>query len=295
MTTRADSKSYLDLCMEMQQARSGFVTEHPESVEIPDAEIQKRRRENQHVLDLEGVKFEAIRLNPLSLRLLSVLQRHGVYDAEEVRRFSESQEKLNSGKLARIVLHREWGSLESLSLQYQVSADLLWFVGLNLVQAVLQSFAQTLKPKVDVENWNKGICPVCGNHPAMEKLRREDGKKVLWCNFCGTEWHYQRVKCPFCGADDHNSLRYFFVEEDATSDKRAYRVDVCDECKSYIKTLDERKLPEPDGPSGSERPDLYLQNLSTLFLDVLAQKDGYSSPTYWMMGPGEDACDRQTT
>ena len=285
MTTRAHNKSYLDLCREMQRVRSAFLTEHPGNVEIRDAEIQKRRRENQHLLDLEGLEFEAIPLNQLSLRFLPILQSYEVFDPEEVQRFSESLERLNSGKLTRTVLRREWGNLKSLSLQYQVDTDLLWFVGLNLVQAVLESYAQALKPSWDAENWNKGDCPVCGNPPAMEKLRREDGKKVLWCGFCGTEWHYLRVKCPFCGTEDHNSLRYFFVEEDPTSDKGAFRVDVCDECKSYIKTLDEKKLPE------SEKPDLYLENLGTLFLDVLAQRDGYKSPTYWMMGPSEDIPD----
>jgi FdhE protein len=150
---------------------------------------------------------------------------------------------------------------------------------------MLQLYANKLKSKVDQENWLKGNCPICGNFPAMEKLRREEGKRILWCGLCGTDWHFKRLSCPFCGNEDHNSLRYFFIEEEVIPDKTAFRVDVCDRCKRYIKTLDERKLPE------SEKPELYMENLNTVYLDVLAQKDGYKSPTFCMITLSEGALD----
>jgi FdhE protein len=147
---------------------------------------------------------------------------------------------------------------------------------------VLELYADRLKSKVDQENWLKGNCPVCGSFPAMVRLRREDGKRMLWCNLCGTEWHFKRITCPFCSNDDHNSLRYFFVEEDSSEKEGAFRVDVCDKCKAYIKTIDERKLPE------SQKVDLYLENTNTIYLDLLAQRDGYQNPTYWMVAPSEE-------
>ena len=83
--------------------------------------------------------------------------------------------------------------------------------------------------------------------------------------------------CPFCGNDDYQSIRYFFVEENSTKDKAAFRVDVCDKCKRYIKTLDERKL------GGCVKRDFYMGNLHSIYLDILAQRDGYQSPSYWMI------------
>jgi len=83
--------------------------------------------------------------------------------------------------------------------------------------------------------------------------------------------------CPFCGNEDHNTLRFFLVEEGSASVKDSFRVDVCDKCKRYVKTLDERKQ------GNSEKSDLYMENLNTVYLDILAQKDGYKSPTYWMV------------
>lgn len=101
----------------------------------------------------------------------------------------------------------------------------------------------------------------------MAYLRHDDGKRILWCQFCGTEWSFLRLKCPYCYNDKQETLRYFFTEE-----KEAYRVYVCDKCKKYVKTIDQRKL------SDYESMDLAWENLESLALDVLAQQDGYSTP-----------------
>ena len=61
-----------------------------------------------------------------------------------------------------------------------------------------------------------------------------------------------------------------------------FRVDVCDKCKKYIKTIDERKMPE------NKILDFSLENINTLYLDILAQKEGYESPTYWMIATLEN-------
>ena len=277
MTTQTEEKYYLNLCQEIQKFKSAFQTKHMGSVDIFDTDIQKRRRENQHLLDLQKLKFEDKLLNRLSLDFLLILKSHKVFDQKEIHRFSDSLEKFNSSNLVRIVLRRDWQNLKSLSTQYQVGTELLLFIGLNLAQAMLELYAERLKPEVDQENWLLGNCPVCGSLPALERLRKEDGKKILWCGFCGTQWHYPRIKCPYCGNDDHHSLKYFFVEEDKASDQGVFRVDVCDQCKRYIKTLDERK------PGGSEKRNLCMENLNTVYLDVLAQRNGYLSPTYWMV------------
>jgi FdhE protein len=277
MTTQTEEKYYLNLCQEIQKSKSVFQTKHMGSVDIFDINIQKRRRENQHLLDLQKLKFEDNLLNRLPLDFLLILKSHKVFDQKEICRFSDSLEKFNSSDLVRIVLRRDWQNLKSLSIQYQVETELLLFIGLNLAQTVLELYAEQLKPKVDHENWLLGNCPVCGSPPAMQKLKKEDGKRMLWCGLCGTEWHFKRIMCPFCSTDDHNSLRYFFVTDDSPLFNAGFRVDVCEQCKIYIKTLDERKGGE------SEIRDMHMVNLHTMYLDILAQKDGYQSVNYWMI------------
>ena len=58
-------------------------------------------------------------------------------------------------------------------------------------------------------------------------------------------------------------LRYFYTQSEGT----ANRVDVCEKCKKYIKTLDTREM------VGDVIP--IIEDMGTLYLDVLAQEEGY--------------------
>ncbi|MCD4842444.1 MAG: formate dehydrogenase accessory protein FdhE, partial [Methanosarcinales archaeon] len=74
----------------------------------------------------------------------------------------------------------------------------------------------------------------------------------------------QRIYCPFCENKDQKTLHYFFSEEE-----EEYRVDVCDQCRRYIKTIDTRKIKRPVYP--------FLEQVTTLHLDMLAQNQGLQS------------------
>jgi FdhE protein len=90
------------------------------------------------------------------------------------------------------------------------------------------------------------------------------GKRYLLCSFCDYQWRIDRIFCPFCSNKDHESLHYLFAEEE-----EAYRIDLCEKCHQYIKTIDYRKLEESDP---------VLEDLATLHLDILASQKGYKRP-----------------
>jgi formate dehydrogenase accessory protein FdhE len=282
MGAPAGSEVYLDLCRSIAEARLRFKGRYGDVLDIPAEEIQLPQDKKVPLLDIAKLSIDSKLLHDFSEDFISRLEKSEVFKPEDTARFLTKGEKIELDRLAHMALNKDFGGLKSLSQQLQVGEDFLLFVGLNLGQALLELYADRLREKVDLENWLEGSCPVCGSYPSIEKLRRDDGKRILRCSFCATEWPFKRIMCPFCGNEDHDSLRYFLVEGDSPIKKDAFRVDVCDKCKKYMKTLDERKLPE------SEKPDLYLENLNTLYLDVLAQRDGYISPTYWMIGPSED-------
>jgi molybdopterin-guanine dinucleotide biosynthesis protein B len=48
-----------------------------------------------------------------------------------------------------------------------------------------------------------------------------------------------------------------------------YRVYVCQQCHGYLKTYDERTSGQP--------VDMYIANISTIYLDMLAQEQGYTN------------------
>jgi FdhE protein len=89
-----------------------------------------------------------------------------------------------------------------------------------------------------------------------------EGARFLVCSSCSFEWRFYRLKCPFCNNENNEKLRHFHIEKE----EGAYRVEVCDECKKYIKTLG-------IGVLGEITP--LVEDMATLHLDILAQKEGY--------------------
>lgn len=135
----------------------------------------------------------------------------------------------------------------------------------DIIQAslrpLLASYSKTVLSHITQEEWRKGYCPVCGGKPDFAFLEKEYGARWLVCSRCDTEWLFQRLECPYCGAVDQSALSYF------TDDKGLYRLYVCERCKCYLKTIDLRQA-ESDVL-------IPLERLLTLDIDAQAQENGY--------------------
>ncbi len=128
----------------------------------------------------------------------------------------------------------------------------------------LESVARKYKEIIEKSEWTEGYCPVCGKEPKIGEIRdEEDGKRYLFCHQCGFKWYFNRIKCPFCGNDEQHSLAYFEVEGE-----ERYRVDVCNKCRRYIKTI--------ELPKSSEEPNMDVEDIATLHLDMIAFDEGYN-------------------
>jgi len=110
--------------------------------------------------------------------------------------------------------------------------------------------------------WRRGCCPICGCAPRMARLAAETGQRILVCSLCSSEWAFERLRCPFCEGDERPLLRRFTVNGD-----EAHRVDCCDRCGGYLKTVDERVT--------GRAADIPVEDLLTAHLDTLAQEMGY--------------------
>lgn len=128
----------------------------------------------------------------------------------------------------------------------------------------LFSYSRDLILEVDQELWHQRYCPICGGRPDLSYLDRERGARWLVCSRCDAEWQYLRLACPCCGTQNQYEL-YYYTDEDASS---AYRLYVCEQCHTYIKTIDLRRA----------QSDILLplERLTTLQMDKLAQERGYS-------------------
>lgn len=128
----------------------------------------------------------------------------------------------------------------------------------------LESIATKYAKVIAKSGWSEGYCPVCGKEPKIGEIREgEDGKRYLFCHQCGSKWYFQRIKCPFCGNEERHSLAYFEVEGE-----ERYHVDVCNKCRRYIKTV--------EFPKSGEEPNLDVEDIATLHLDMIAFDEGYN-------------------
>lgn len=106
-------------------------------------------------------------------------------------------------------------------------------------------------------------CPFCNRKPQVGALRAEGygAKRSLICSLCSTEWDFPRIRCPACGEDRFDWLPVY------TADQFEHvRVEACDTCKTYIKTVDLTK-------DGLAIP--VVDELATTPLDLWAREKGY--------------------
>jgi FdhE protein len=115
-------------------------------------------------------------------------------------------------------------------------------------------------------NWDGyvgSLCPFCKRKPGLGVLRPQGdgGQRSLICSFCVAEWVFRRIVCPACGEEDHRQLPVNTAEQ-----FEYIRVECCDRCKHYIKTVDLTK-------TGLAEP--IIDELASVPLDLWAQEHGY--------------------
>jgi FdhE protein len=106
-------------------------------------------------------------------------------------------------------------------------------------------------------------CPICGSLPAVGALREEGhgAKRSLVCALCLTEWDYLRVRCLACDEERFDALPVY------TADTWSHvRIDACDTCHTYTKTVDLTK----DG-----RAVPLVDDVASVPLDLWARARGY--------------------
>jgi len=148
--------------------------------------------------------------------------------------------------------------------QHQVESHELSSESIFFANALLQPFAEYLAERnVSSTEASPPVCPFCGAKPQLAVLRPEgDGaKRFLLCSLCGTEWFFRRVLCPNCAEENKEHLPVFIAQE-----FDYVRVDACDTCHTYIKSIDLSK-------NGNAVP--VVDELATVSLNLWAQENNY--------------------
>jgi len=135
-----------------------------------------------------------------------------------------------------------------------------------LAFAFLQPYAELVRCRaaLQLNGYSHSLCPFCNRKPAIAVLRPQgDGaRRNLVCGFCLCEWEFRRIVCAGCGQEDQAKLPVY------TADQFPHmRVECCDACHTYIKSVDLTK-------NGLADP--LVDELATVPLDLWAREHGYA-------------------
>ena len=135
-----------------------------------------------------------------------------------------------------------------------------------LALAFLQPYAELLRSRAQLgpASTAHAFCPFCNRKPGLSVLRQmgDGGARSMVCSFCLAEWNVRRIICPGCGEEDNRKLPVF------TASAFDYiRVECCDTCRTYIKSVDLTK-------NGRAEP--LVDELASAPLDLWAHEHGYA-------------------
>jgi FdhE protein len=135
----------------------------------------------------------------------------------------------------------------------------------HMLMPIVRAYADAFGQALDFAEWKQGYCPVCGDWPIFSELHGRDKLRHLRCGRCTASWRFLRLECVWCGSTKRDELSFLYEPESKTS-----RVDVCDHCRGYVKTLVSFDPLEADM--------LLVHDLRSLPMDQMATEAGYKRP-----------------
>jgi len=226
-----------------------------EPIQVPKDLLSVKLKERLPLINRADFAVDVKASEALLRKICQLAAKANKVLAESSSKIMDALDKgrLEASGLFSKILSEDDTCFDGVTQKLEIDRNVLVFFAYSSITPSVCLCAEQLATYLDKETpWEKGYCPVCGSLPALSILRGE-GERSLVCSFCSHEWEAPRICCPF-----------FFSEEE-----KNYRVDVCDNCHKYIKTVDARKTDRPVNP--------FVEQISTLHLDMLAQEEGLES------------------
>lgn len=223
---------------------------------------------NKSVLQSVNFDINADLLREIYRNLLLFLQQERPEVIDSLGKLENKLDQLDFNLLPVKLLEEDQQYFSALSAEIDVPGELLIFSVDHALRPFLRLWAEPYYKDIaqdDFKSWNfPVICPFCGSKSHFSRIRSTDGRRFMFCDRCFTEWETRAIYCVHCGNDNPLSIQYISVEDDM-----ARQIYACEVCKGYIKNFDERQR--------GLKSDLFIANIETVYLDILAQEKGYTS------------------
>lgn len=262
MTDHAVVKEALQLFADLQELKNKYINKVGE--QKPSFKVEQWQQHNEQgifLLEFCTPVLDGALCRELVREICTLLAANQPAKREQIKEISDYLIEMNNEFYAEII--KKDHKVDSLPSTFSSEdCSLIDFIVRHALRPFLEKYVASLPREVGGEKWQRNYCPVCGEKAYFSYLRQEDGKRVLICPFCGQEWLYRYLACSWCGNNDHKTISYFEAVEIP-----GYEVYLCDKCHSYLKTFNAKK--------GVGHKDWILEDVKTISLDLIAQKEGY--------------------
>lgn len=235
-------------------------------IQISEKMLSIKAEENFPLINMSEFAIDAKASKILLIKICSLTKASSGNMASSAQAILKAidAEEFDFDSLFFGLLEEDDSVFEKTAKKHDIKKGDLAFIVYNTIKPSLSLCAKQLSTYLDKDKpWGKGYCPICGSPPGLSMFQGE-GERFLLCAFCWHKWSSRRLYCPFCDNTDTKTLNYFFSE-----DEKEYRVDLCDKCKKYIKSIDTRKTERIIYPP--------LEQVATLHLDIKAKEMKYES------------------
>lgn len=253
---------YEEIYIAQEESKNGI---HLEDYKMSGETLSLKLKNQFPLVNISQFVIDKKNSEMLFKRLCGILANTESELTEPVKKIIDIIENNNAStdKLFSAFLGEDESLFDSIENEFQINKKILGYIIYNSIKPSIVIFSQKMSEYLDKENgWDKGCCPVCGSAPELSVFE-ENGKRFMICGFCNHKWASKRIYCPFCENTDHNTLKYFEIE-----DEEEYRVDVCGICKKYIKTVDLTKTTRSVYPP--------LEFHSTPYIDLKFNEMGFN-------------------
>jgi len=226
-------------------------------------DVDENIRSAQPIITPQNLLIEEKELEEIFDEILPVIQKF-YNNNKDIKRLEDlnDKRKFSLKELLQNILTRDDKFWQQLSKDLKLSQKLLIKVGEFISTPYLELCAEYFNKKLQQYKWDQPICPICGYPPVMALFNSDKNERTLWCHLCDTEWKFNSHLCPFCLNDDLKQVKYIFPPDQSPN-----RIDACDKCKHYIKTIDDELNPK--------KTNFSVDYLATYYLDLIAIQKGY--------------------
>lgn len=206
---------------------------------------------------------ETLLLNIIEIMSNKEIKENEIANAMKLLSSLIGDDKISTRELFDSFIKEDESNFEIIEEKHQINKEILGFLVFNSLKPSITAFSEKISEYLKDVEWEKGYCPICGSMPELSVFEK-DGKRFLICGFCSHKWASKRIYCPFCENINHDTLQYFSID-----DEEEYRVDACDNCKCYIKTINIEQT--------TRKIYLPLESHTTLYINAKFDEMGYTS------------------